>query len=307
EDTKRSHDHIKQVARHLWKLLSDTLEEDIKQSNVRSILEKTAISNIWNYGNCSPVVSINNHINICGNRQQDEEDYQIRSPSNFNSAETKNNSPIIDLTDAPEITEFCDRTQELTTLQQWILEENTRLITIYGLRGIGKSSLALKLVEHIGGKFDYIIWRSLINAPHFSILNTQLKQSFNPSQKTPEPTAIAYFRNCRCLLILDDLQNLFAGNQLSGEYLTDYQDYGAFFQQIARNNHRSCVILLSWEKPREIVTLEAENRPVRTLHLQGLGETATEILRHRGLTNEDKWHELITSYQGHPVWLNIIA
>ncbi|MEB3883371.1 ATP-binding protein [Lyngbya sp. CCY1209] len=307
ENTKRSHDHIKQVARHLWKLLSDTLEEDIKQSNVRSILEKTATSNIWNYGNCSPVVSINSHINICGNRRQDEEDYQIRSPSNFNSAETKNNSPIIDLTDAPEITEFCDRTPELDTLQQWILEENTRLITIYGLRGIGKSSLVLKLVETINDKFDYIIWRSLVNAPQFAILNTQLRKRFNPFSNTPQPTTMDDFRNGRCLLILDDLQNLFAGNQLSGEYLTDYQDYGAFFQQIARNNHRSCVILLSWEKPREIVTLEAENRPVRTLHLQGLGETATEILRHRGLTNEDKWHELITSYQGHPVWLNIIA
>jgi len=56
-----------------------------------------------------------------------------------------------------------------------------------------------------------------------------------------------------------------------------------------------------------MVTLEAENRPVRTLHLQGLGETATEILRQRGLTDEDKWRELITLYQGHPVWLNIIA
>lgn len=309
ENTKRSHDHIKQVARQLWKLLSDTLEEEIRQSNIRSILELEALSRNYNYGDHSQIVSsnINSHINICGNRQPDEEYYQIRSPSSPNSPDTQSHSPIIDLTDAPEITEFYDRIPELTTLQQWILEENTRLITIYGLRGIGKSSLAIKLIETIHPKFDYIIWKSLVNIPKLLTIKNQLKHFLNPSQTTPPPTAIDNFRNGRCLLILDDLQNLFASGQLSGEYLTDYQDYGTFFQQIARNNHHSCVILLSWEKPREMVTLEAENRPVRTLHLQGLGETATEILKQRGLTDEDKWRELITLYQGHPVWLNIIA
>ncbi len=30
-------------------------------------------------------------------------------------------------------------------------------------------------------------------------------------------------------------------------------------------------------------------------------------MREKGLTDEDKWSELITLYQGHPSWLNIIA
>jgi hypothetical protein len=80
-----------------------------------------------------------------------------------------------------------------------------------------------------------------------------------------------------------------------------------FFKQIATSSHQSCLILLSWEKPREITALEAENLATRTLHLKGLGEEAADILREKGLADEEKWSDLITLYQGHPSWLNIIA
>lgn len=103
------------------------------------------------------------------------------------------------------------------------------------------------------------------------------------------------------------MQNIFKSGQIAGQYLPSYEDYGKFFKQIATSFHYSCLILLSWEKPREITALEAENRPVQTLHLQGLREQAAEILREKRLTDEDKWSELIAIYQGHPCWLNIIA
>ena len=115
------------------------------------------------------------------------------------------------------------------------------------------------------------------------------------------------FRNSRCLVILDDLQTIFQSGQLAGEFLKDYKDYGKFLKQIARNHHQSCVILLSWEKSRELATLEGENRPNRTLNLKGLASDAEEILREQGLTDEEKWPDLINLYQGHPTWLNIIA
>jgi hypothetical protein len=219
----------------------------------------------------------------------------------------ENPSPIIDLTDAPELTDFYDRTTELSTLKQWILQDQTRLITIYGFSEIGKSALTLKLIEQINSEFDYIIWRSLSNPPKLSVLQTELKEFFAQSQPNPFPTVIDYFRNSRCLVILDDLQTIFQSGQLAGEYLTEYKDYGKFLKQIARNHHQSCVILLSWEKSRELATLEGENRPTRTLHLKGLASGAEEILREKGLTDEEKWPDLINLYQGHPVWLNIIA
>jgi len=116
-----------------------------------------------------------------------------------------------------------------------------------------------------------------------------------------------YLRHSRCLVILDDLQNLFQSGELAGQYLTEHKDYGQFWQQIAKNNHQSCVILLSWEKPREIATLAAEKQSTRTLNLKGLSADAEEILKEHQLTDSEKWPELINLYQGHPTWLNIIA
>ncbi|MGB7709715.1 MAG: ATP-binding protein [Microcoleus sp.] len=305
----RSEDHIKQVARKLWKMLSEILGEDIKQSNVRSILESKAVSSIYNSPNCSQIVSnnINSHINICGEKRQDPEEAKQRSPNPPDSPQNKSQSPIIDLTDAPELTSFYDRTSELSTLKQWILQAHTRLITIYGLSGIGKSAIALKLIEQTQTEFDYIIWLSLTNTPTLSTLQTELKQFFGRSQQNPLPTIIDYFRTSRCLVILDDVQNIFQSSQLAGQYLTGYEDYGKFFKQIVTSSHQSCLILLSWEKPREITALEALNRPARTLHLKGLGEQAAEIIREKELTDEEKWSDLIALYQGHPYWLNIIA
>ena len=140
-----------------------------------------------------------------------------------------------------------------------------------------------------------------------SVLKTDLKEFFSQSQPTPLPTVIDYFRNSRCLVILDDLQTIFQSGQLAGEYLKEYKDYGKLLKQIAKTPHQSCVILLSWEKSRDLATLDGENRPTRTLHLKGLESDAEEILREKGLKNEEQWPELINLYQGHPTWLNIIA
>ncbi|WP_333336596.1 ATP-binding protein [Microcoleus sp. BROC3] len=305
----RSKSHVKNIAAELWQTLSDMLGEDINKVNARSILERKAVSTIYNYGKSSQIVSsnINSHINICGEKRQDPEEAKQRSPFPPESPQNQARSPLIDLTDAPELPYFYDRTSELSTLKQWILQAHTRLITIYGLSGIGKSAIALKLIEQIQTQFDYIIWLSLTNTPALSTLQTELKQFFGRSPQPPLPTVIDYFRSSRCLVILDDVQNIFKSSQLAGQYLAGYEDYGKFFKQIATSSHQSCLIILSWEQPREITALEALNRPARTLHLKGLGEESAEIIREKGLADEQKWSDLIALYQGHPSWLNIIA
>ncbi|BBD55249.1 hypothetical protein NIES204_25510 [Planktothrix agardhii NIES-204] len=297
---QRSYAHVKKEAWKLWTLLSDTIGEDVKKSNVCSLLEKAELSNVSNGATNFLQIGISNsQVNICS------EDKRSQSPPE--TSQTQNQSTIINIIEAPELTSFYDRTSELTTLKQWILEDHTRLITIYGLSGIGKSAIALKLIEEINTQFDYIIWKSLNNIPTLSTLQTEIKQFFSQSQQTPLSTVIDYFRNSRCLVILDDLQDIFKTGELAGQYLPEYEDYSKFFKQIATSNHQSCLILLSWTKPIEIANLEAENRPLQTLNLKGLGEEATEIFREKGLIDQENWLELITMYQGHPSWLKIIA
>ena len=306
KDYNCSESHIKKEAAKLWEKLGEDLGEDLKKFNFRSKLEKKhRVSQGSNFGYC---VQINEgNINICGECLHYLNDLQTRSQSPPETSQTQNQSTIINLIEAPELTTFYDRTSELTTLKQWILENHTRLITIYGLSGIGKSAIALKLIEEINTQFDYIIWKSLNNIPTLSTLQTEIKQFFSQSQQTPLSTVIDYFRNSRCLVILDDLQDIFKPGELAGQYLPEYEDYSKFFKQIATSNHQSCLILLSWTKPIEIANLEAENRPLQTLNLKGLGEEATEIFREKGLIDQENWLELITMYQGHPSWLKIIA
>jgi NB-ARC domain len=303
KDFHCSESHVKKEAAKLWEKLREELGEDLNKLNFRSKVEKKyTISQVSNFVRC-----VKGNINICNEFVQTIEDTKTRSPIPPNSPQNKSQSPIIDLTDAPELPYFYDRTSELSTLKQWILQAHTRLITVYGLSGIGKSAIALQLIEQTQTEFDYIIWLSLTSTPTLSTLQTELKQFFGRSPQPPLPTIIDYFRSSRCLVILDDVQNIFSSSQLAGQYLTGYEDYGKFFKQIATSSHQSCLILLSWEKPREITALEAVNRPARTLHLKGLGEQSAEILREKELTDEEKWSDLIALYQGHPFWLNIIG
>ena len=304
KDFHCSESHVKKEAAKLWEKLGKELGEDLNKFNFRSKLEKRHIvSNISHLHDS--LLQIDNV--ICGQFIQNIKNTETRSPFPPDSPQNKAHTRLIDLTDAPDIPYYHNRTSELSTLKQWILEAHTRLITIYGLSEIGKSAIALQLIQQTQTEFDYIIWRSLSNTPTLSTLQTELKQVFSRSQQTPLPTIIDYFRSHRCLVILDDVHNIFSSGQLAGEYLAEYKDYGKFFKQIATSSHQSCLILLSGEKPREITTLEGENRPTRTLHLKGLGEKAREIFKEQGLTHEEKWSELITIYQGHPSWLNIIA
>ncbi|CAD5979462.1 putative WD repeat-containing protein alr2800 [Planktothrix tepida] len=298
--------HVRNVASELWQNISSALGEEVNKYNFRRTLQKPNFS-ITSSSFTKEFINVSN-INFCySNIQQLEIMNNRLAPSPPETSQTQNQSTIINLIEAPELTTFYDRTSELTTLKQWILEDHTRLITIYGLSGIGKSALTVKLIEEINSEFDYIIWKSFNNIPTLSTLQTELKDFFSQSQQTLLSTVIDYFRNSRCLVILDDLQDILKSGELAGQYLPGYEDYSKFFKQITTSPHQSCLILLSWTKPIEIANLETENSSAQTLNLKGLGEEATEILREKGLIDQENWLELITIYQGHPRWLKIIA
>jgi NB-ARC domain len=300
----RSEKYVKEAGFKLWKLLSVALGEDFHKSNFRSRFEKWIASNISNSGNCVQIG--NDNINVCGETWQSSEVPQQRSPKTPQNPEPTTKQPRIDLGDAPEISTFFDRTPQLTTLENWILAR-TRLITILGLSGIGKTALTLQLIPQIQHEFDRIIWRSLRNSPSLASLQTDLIKFLSQQQETELPDLINYLRSHRCLIILDDIQTIFSSKQLAGNYRSGYENYGTFFKQLIESSHNSCLILLSWEKPREIAALEGENRPCKSLQLNGLSPEAQAIFREKGLAEPEKWSELIHLYSGNPLWLNIIA
>ncbi|WP_293128161.1 ATPase [Microcoleus sp. bin38.metabat.b11b12b14.051] len=363
-----SSSHVRNVGSELWKILSEGLGENITKASLKPILEK---GTFYNYQSAivenitGETVTVNNKLNICSKKSREAQLSRRESPKTPQNPPPTAKQPRIDLSDAPEILTFYDRTSQLTTLENWILASRTRLIAILGLAGSGKSAIALQLIPQLHHQFDCIIWRSLRNSPPLSALQTDLIQSLSPQQETnppnpplsrggeeiqpPYPRAgeeiqllspplskgglggvidywgeeiqplspplskgglggvIEYLRSHRCLIILDDVQTIFSSQQLAGNYKPGYENYGAFFKQIAESCHNSCLVLLSWEKPREIAALENCDKNCQTLQLNGLGESARELFTEKGLAESEKWSELIELYNGNPLWLNIVS
>jgi len=311
EDYHCSKDHTKRVAAELWKLLSEILGEDVKKSNLKSILEQLEFSHISNFGSDS--TQIFGNINICSEIRS----YPESSKNRSHPAATTESQPRHDLSEAPESVRLYSRTHELATLQQWILAEHHRIVAITGLSGIGKTALARQLVEDIKENFDRVLWRSHRKYPNLNALKTDLIEFLAPPPPSQNSSILNYlrtrnslldyFRSHRCLIVLDDFQETLTPGEFIGTYRPDYESYGQFIYEIGRSPHQSCFLILSWEQPTEIATLETESSHCKTLYLKGIDSSETELLATRNLKDNQQWMELIRRYGGNPLWLHIIA
>ena len=313
EELHRTEGHVRDVASELWKILSEVLGEDLNKSNFRSTLQRSQLFVISsNFAKDSTQI---NSINVCGETSHPSEIINQRSRPTPNPENPKPQTRQ-DLRDAPDITPLYDRALELTTLKQWITQESARLVALLGIRGIGKTALTLHLLPQIQHQFEYVIWRSLRTSPPLEttlknlikFISNQTENDFPTSTDDRLSLLIEYLRSHRTLIILDDVQTILSSREIAGNYRPEYENYGTLFRLIGETTHNSCLILNSWEPPREIAALTEENAPFRTLYIDGLNAVAArEILRKKGLREEEQWQSLINTYRGNPLWLKIVA
>ena len=330
--------HIKKVASKLFRLFRDRLtDKKLKKTNFRATMERYEISQCSNFVNFN-IVQKSNINNFCP-----ETSHPPKTPQNLPPTQTsneKNTQQKLDLRDAPDRKTFYNYPNSpLTALENSIARQNCRLVTITGMAGTGKSAIARHLIPHIQTQFDRIIWRSLRTSPPFETTLKNIIQ-FLSNQHPPNPPLprggeegvfptrlprggeegvfpantddqlsllIETLRENRCLIILDDVQQILSSGQLAGHYKPGYENYGTLFKLIGELPHNSCLILNSWEPPSDIITFTDDNSAVCLLQLTGLGEAATELLRQKGLLDEETWPELINLYQGNPLWLKLVA
>ena len=125
--------------------------------------------------------------------------------------------------EAPECGAFSGRTEELATLTHWILSERCRLVTLLGMGGIGKNCLSVKLELKIQDLFEFVIWRSLRNAPPLNEMLAELIRFLSNERETDLPATvdgrisllIRYLKLSRCLLVFDNVEAILHGGDLS--------------------------------------------------------------------------------------------
>ncbi|ABW32026.1 WD40 domain-containing protein [Acaryochloris marina] len=223
----------------------------------------------------------------------------------------------VDWGDAVDTSNFLGRQSELALLTNWIKEDNCRLISLLGMGGIGKTSLAAKLAQINQDYFQCLYWRSLRNALPFndllqnliSFLSKQQVSSLPESNDDRISLVISYLRKNRSLLILDNIESVLQSGQLGGRYLKGYEGYGHLLRRLADESHQSCVLLTSRERPKSLSMREGKNSPVRSLELSGISlKVGKALLNAKGLQDvEYESVELVNYYSGNPLALNIVA
>ncbi|AFY34374.1 NACHT domain-containing protein [Calothrix sp. PCC 7507] len=208
-----------------------------------------------------------------------------------------------DLSKAPHLSPFYGRTQELQQLENSLIPIGYQLVIIYGVEGIGKSALARQVVEKAADKYDYIIWYALDYPPPFKQFLTDLLLFLSEGHKQECDISLimAYLRYNRCLIVLDSWQ------EIIDDKSEDYKGYSAFLERVGKESHKSCLLLLSREKPANIKI--SDEQCVQFLKLRSLSfeDTREFFNKTEGLSYKESELDYLSRNYSNPWIIKKIA
>jgi WD40 repeat protein len=108
------HDYLKGIGAQIWRMLSTATKQRVTKSNFRQILESLAAT--------------------------------LAPPVTVDSAPSKSR---IDWGEAVDVSVFYGRELECCQLYEWMVVDRCRLVAILGMGGIGKTTIAIKLLQEL--------------------------------------------------------------------------------------------------------------------------------------------------------------
>ncbi|HET8913597.1 MAG TPA: NB-ARC domain-containing protein, partial [Ktedonobacteraceae bacterium] len=231
--------------------------------------------------------------------------------------------------EAPAVSTFYGRQDEVTTLTHWIVEDKSQVIVVLGLGGIGKTTLAAAVTKEIRALFDFTVWISFHDRPPVENIVTEAlafladherrKKQFTEIEHEMARALgdkdaqihllLAFLKKHRCLLVFDNLEAVLNSSLKNEKEQKNHNDYAMLIQRFVEADSQSCLLITSREKLWGISALEVGSKKIHSLQLGGLKTfDALQLLEEKNLfgTDRDK-EDLVDFYAGNPLALNLVT
>lgn len=253
--------------------------------------------------------------NPAENLQKLENLWQTKqSPQSLASSPTTETSPVIPaakrdailcLERLPEVPVWVGREELVEALKAKILapETSPKVVALIGQGGIGKTSLAVKLLEALGVDlqppgladgcvYDSALYFKVSQGSSFDDVAAFLLEALGVETADPLKTAeakiaqiLAALTEKRCLLVLDNLEDILypASHPEAGKAVSS--EWGELLHSFAHSRHCSTIIITSREFPYDLTDRRSRNpkpnpKLVEVCTVGGVAdEDGVEILR----------------------------